>query len=176
MRTLAVIAALVAAPSAFAEAPKPTEKVKKRLGESVVGLLDGATKVEVFRVESVTDDKKPEKSLLGYRVLATGKDQDEKFAANVAAVVLNEKTYEWDSAKGCIFRPGVAFRVWKGDESVVVVICFSCDQIEVATLGKDGKVGKKAFADVDPGRAKLVRLAKAALPDDKDIQGLKEKR
>lgn len=176
MRLLSVLAILIviAAPSA-ADAPKPPERVKKLLGERAVGLLDGATKVEVFRVDS---DKPGEtdKAVAGYRVTATGKDQDAKFAARVAGVALNEKTYEWDAAKGCIFRPGVAFRVWKGEESVVFVICFSCDQMAIVTLDKGGKALTKAHAEVDPGRAALVKLAKAALPDDKEIQKLKESR
>lgn len=179
MRTLAILALLlVAAPRAHAEEPKVSAKVKKHFGENAVQILAGATKVEVFRVESKPGAKPgpDDKTVAGFRITATGKEQDAKFAAKVASVVLNEKSYIWDAAKGCIFQPGVAFRVWKGDESVIIVICFSCDQVQVLTADKDGKLGKPVWGESDPGRPGLVKLAKAALPDDKDIQKLKEQR
>jgi hypothetical protein len=172
---LMVLVALFAAPLPAADAPKPSEKVKKLFGEKALTVLDGATKVEVFRVDSDKPGEK-DKTVAGYRITAPGKDQDEKFAAKIAAAVLDEKNYEWEAAKGCIFRPGVAFRVWKGEESVAFVICFSCDQMDIATLGKDGTKVKSGFAETDPGRAALVKLAKAAFPDDKEIQKLKESR
>ncbi len=176
MRTLAILTAfVVVAPTLRADEPKASEKVKKLLGEKAVGLFAGATKVEVFRVEGGGKGEK-DKTVGGFRITATGKEQDAKFAAKVAAVVLNEKSYVWDAAKGCIFQPGVAFRVWKGDESVVVVICFSCDQVQIITADKDGKLSKPVWGETDPSRAALVKLAKAALPDDKEIQKLKEER
>ena len=176
MRVLAVLVSLAVLSPAVADAPKPSEKVKKRLGEKAATLLDGATKVEVFRVGGELGAKPKGKTIASYSIIGTGKDQDEKFAAKLAGVILDEKTYEWEAAKGCIFNPGVAFRVWKGEESVVVVICFSCDQVRVAPVDKDGKVEKGVYANVDPGRAALLKLAKAALPDDKEIRQLKETR
>lgn len=165
MYALAALAALSF--SAGADAP---EKVKKLFGEKAVAVLAGATKVEVFRVDSGKPGGK-DKTVGGYRVTATGKDRDEKFAARLAGVVLDEESYVWGAAKGCVFQPGVAFRVWKGEESVEVVICFACDQVRVSAAGKDG-----VPAESDPGRAALVKLAKEALPDDKEIQKLTESR
>jgi hypothetical protein len=154
--------------------PVVSAKIKKRFGDQTVGLLIGADKVEVFRV-STDLPQKDDKTVVGFRITATGPEQDAKFAAKLASVALNEKTYAWDTAKGCSFEPGVAFRVWKGEESVVIVICFQCDQVQITTLDKTGKAGKPVYGESDPGRAALVRLAKAALPDDKDIQALMEK-
>jgi hypothetical protein len=169
-----VVLALVS-PVSAADVPKPSEKVTKLLGEKSVGLFTGATKVEVFRIDGGKAGEK-EKTIGGYRILAAGKEQDAKFAAKLATVVLDEESYDWRGGKGCIFQPGVAFRVWKGDESVVVVICFSCDQVRFIPMDKDGKPGKPAFVDSDPSRAELVKLAKTGLPDDKEIQKLKEQR
>jgi len=154
--------------------PVVSAKVKKHLGEKTVGLLTGATKVEVFRVNTTTP-LEDDKTVAGFRITATGPEQDAKFAARLVSVALNEKTYAWNIAKGCEFSPGVAFRVWNGEESVVIAICFQCDQVQITAFDKNGKAGKPVYGESDPGRAALVRLAKAALPDDKDIQALKEK-
>jgi hypothetical protein len=175
MRTLTVLAlfALVGVTPAPA-ADRPTNP-KELLGEKVVALLKGATKVEVFRVDS----DKPgatDKAVAGYRITAVGKDRDATFAKAVWEVATSKDTYEFNAAKGCIFRPGVAFRVWKGEESVAFVICFACDQMAIVTLDKDGKAVATAHAETDPGRAALLKLAKTAFPDDKEIQKLKEKR
>ena len=175
MRTLTVLilfALVGVTPTPAADRPK---NPKELLGEKALELLKGGTKVEVFRVDS----DKPEagdKAVAGYRITAVGKDRDKEFAKAVWEVAKSDGTYDFTSAKGCIFRPGVAFRVWKGEESVVLVICFACDQMAIVTLDKDGKAVARAHAETDPGRPALLKLAKTALPDDKEIQKLKEKR
>jgi hypothetical protein len=157
-----------------AAAGDPSPKVTKFLGDSAITVLQGATRVEPFRL---SDERAGEgKPNVGkYAVTATGKEQGEAFAKRLAAVLLDERTYRFDSAKGCIFQPGVGYRIWKGDEAAVeVVICFTCDELIVhAPKAADGSV-RGAMEDFDPARPALVKLAKEAFPDDKEIQGLKE--
>jgi hypothetical protein len=97
------------------------------------------------------------------------------FAKRLASVLIDEHTYLFNSAKGCIFQPSVGFRIWKGDEAAVeVVISFKCDELIVfAPKAADGSI-RGALEDFDPARPALVKLAKGAFPDDKEMQGLKE--
>ena len=56
----------------------------------------------------------------------------------------------------------------RGEITVDVLLCFSCDELEVFIDGR--KVGHEDF---DSRRADLVRVAKRTFPDDAAIQKLK---
>src|SRR4051812_3599035 len=60
----------------------------------------------------------------GYAVTARGKDQGPDFARRLAAILLDQRTYH--NVNAMCYWPGVAFRVYKGDDCVDVVICFFC--------------------------------------------------
>jgi hypothetical protein len=160
-------------------AKPPSTRVKNFLGDKAVDVLSAADRVEVYRIQGFRPDpqKKPDdkaEKIGGYMVLAKGKEQGKEFAGRLREVLFNDKTYLFDVAKLCIFDPGVAFRMRKGEVTVEVLLCFSCDEVLVLT-SEGGKVARRSHEDVDPMRAVLVKLAKEALPDDKDIQALKEK-
>ena len=87
------------------------------------------------------------------------------------AVLRNDASYAWNIAKQCIFDPGVAYRVWRGNESVVILICFHCD--EVGIVADKTQPEEITIHSCDPGRPALLKLAKEAMPDDKEIQALK---
>lgn len=141
-------------------------------------ILTGATKVEVFRIDGGEESPGPKATkpgdvaVDGYPVLARGKDQNKKFAAKLADILSDEKTYT-DQFSKC-FWPGVAFRVWKGDDSVDVVICFKCQNFYLGPT-TDEEVMETASFSGSPNASRLVRLAKEALPDDKEIQALENK-
>ena len=94
---------------------------------------------------------------------------DEASAHTLTDVLTDDDTYLWDIAKACEFMPGVALRYGRDGMEVDVLLCFSCDELEVYRNGE--KVGHEDF---DPRRADLVRVAKRLFPDDEAIQGLKE--
>ncbi len=124
--------------------------------------------MEVYRVRV---GRKPSgyMEIGGYEILAQAKDQDKAFAGKLATILFDEKTYNFEVAKGCEFDPGVAFRVWKDKASAIVLLCFACDELEIQ---QDKHRGHEDF---DAKRGELLKLAKLALPDDKDIQALEEK-
>lgn len=95
--------------------------------------------------------------------MSTGKVQGKKFAARLAALLLDEKTYSAEG-KFCEPNPGVAFRLWKGKQHVDVTLCFECNMLQVNSVG----------GDFDHVRPALVTLAKEAFPDDAKIQKLQE--
>ena len=154
-----------------AEDTKPTDQVKKHLGEATIAVLQGATKVEAFRIEP--EPEKLDGSLIGgYPIKATGKQQNKEFAARLTTVLLDEKTLFGRQAK--CFEPGIAFRLWKDKESVEVMICFDCKNLRLDTRNADGKQVKSTTGAFGPDIQPLLKLAKEAFPDDKEIQAIKE--
>jgi hypothetical protein len=157
----------------------PSKKVKEILGDKTIAILQGATRIEIFRIDP--DSSRPGKDRIGgYVITATGKEKHKEFTAKLVEVLLADGTYFGRQAK--CFDPGLAFRLWKDNESVEVVVCFHCTTLEVSA--KDAK--GRALDDVDEKKsggfggetgsyAMLVKLAKDAFPDDKDIQALKDK-
>ena len=108
-----------------------------------------------------------------HKILATGPTQRKAFAQQLSRAFLKE--YDLDSPS-CIFAPGVAFRIWRANEAVDILICFHCDEFKI--------FGKKIYGPLPleyeatrnlPDRAALVRLAQQAFPDDYEIQSLPDK-
>ena len=155
----------------------PSDKVKAWMGgDRVVGIIAGATRVECFRVFPEKPREEMGKECGGYPIISTGKEQPKEFAGKLAEIVLDEKTYDFEKAKRCEFTPGVGFRLWKDKDWVDVVICFTCDELEISTIPPGEKERKSAHEDCDAARAALVKLAQAAFPDDDEIKKLKEKK
>ncbi len=146
-------------------------RVRDFVGERAVNVLHGADRVEVFRVAAPWKKGKEGPMLGKYPLISTGKEQGKEFGTKLAQIVLDDSTYEWNIAKACEFDPGVAYRVWSGKESILVLICFHCDEIGIIADESDVKI---RIHDFDRGRPALVRLARQVFPEDKEIQGLKE--
>ena len=144
------------------------------LPANVVSILKGATKVESFRVspEPTTDESGD--TINGYPVMATGKDQALSFAKRLSAVLLRGGVTQ--NRKKCGLRPGVAFRIWKDQEAVDVLICFECDVLWPHVVGETSEHPTWEWQDFDPVREELVNLSKEAFPDDQVIQSLSRSR
>jgi hypothetical protein len=151
-------------------ADEPGKKVADFLGADVVDILKTATKVEVFRIQY--EAKEGDNAIGGYKVIGAGKDQDKDFVAAIRTLAFDEKTYKFESAKLCEFDPGVAFKIISGEKSCVLLLCFTCKELEFQFAPKDGKA-VHAHEDFDSKQPEFLKLAKASLPNDKDIQALK---
>jgi hypothetical protein len=147
-----------------------------RLDRRTRTILAGATKVEVFRIDArglpKASQPRPEgqRRISGFRVTVQRHDQDKEFAARLLEILADEKTHT-DRFVKC-FDPGVAFRVWKGDEVVDVLLCFKCNNFYCGPP-KEFPSENGSFLG-SPRRTDLVRLVKEAFPDDMEIQLLKE--
>jgi hypothetical protein len=140
-------------------------------------ILAGATRVEVFRIDGKNDPPGPtprapgDPTVGGFAILSRGEDRGQEFAARLATILLSDTTYS-DRFASC-FWPGVAFRVHRGEECIDVIICFKCQNFYLGPPA-DRLVSETASFAGSPAGPRLVRLAKEAFPQDKDIQGLEE--
>ncbi len=154
------------------------------LGYQADGILDGATRVETFRVMSEIEVHSPEQGhsprtfsptavkVDHCYVTATGKEQGPQFAKEIAAILLDEGTYTHDTLS-CITLPGVVFRIWKGSQSLDVVLCFHCGEMYTITRAANGKETPGVYTLMaGDSRTKFARLAKQAFPSDPEIQAL----
>ena len=149
------------------------ETVAERLGGRMVEILKGATKVEVFRVSGKPAEKaEPGKSIGGYPILSTGKEQGQDFARRLSSLVQEENSLFSTQAR--CFNPGVAFRLWKDKESVEVVVCYQCWGLRLAARDAEGKEIHRTGGGFKANFGAWVKLAKEAFPDDKQIQSLGE--
>jgi hypothetical protein len=68
----------------------------------------------------------------------------------------------------------VGLRFWKGKEFAEVILCYHCNELMISAPDTAAQGVKTPYADFDPGRAALVKLAKELFPKDEVIQDLKE--
>lgn len=144
--------------------PLPLSERVPDLGHDAISVLKGAERVEVFRLDQSRFPRGESLEFPGFAVLSIGKVQGKKFAARLAAVLLDEKTYNAEG-KFCEPNPGIAFRLWQDKQHVDVTLCFECNVLRVNSVA----------GDFDLVRPALVTLAKEAFPDDPRIQQLRER-
>jgi hypothetical protein len=154
-------------------AKMPTKPVE--FDDDSKAILDGATKVEVFRIDpqngpnSSKPHQKGEKRIGGWLIAAQGADQGMEFVRRLAATLSDETNYTPNDVK--CFDPGVAFRIWRREESAEIVICFMCNNFY---FGPPTERAYENAAFANDMRHQLLVLVKEAFPGDKEIQALKE--
>lgn len=146
-----------------------------RVSPEAVSILAGGTRVETFRLDGMEGGEESLPNLgtrmCGLPVTAHGKDQGPEFAAKLKGLVSDEENYI--GPRVACFWPGVGFRVWKGHESVEVLVCFKCGNFYCGPPTKAIPHEQGTFKG-KPLYGRFVRLARESFPDDKDIQSLKE--
>jgi hypothetical protein len=153
-------------------ADPPSDKVKRFLGDKAAEVVAKATRVEIFRIRPQRTTETGDQYIAGYKITARGKKQGMKFAAKVRQALFDEKTYSGQSAR--CYEPGVAFRVWHGEEAVEVIVCFRCTNFAVLRKGAPANEERNLFG-FGPGLQPFLALAQEALPDDREIQALKSR-
>lgn len=154
----------------------PTAKVSEALGDTVLGSVTGAAKVQVFRVsDSGGLRPDPAKAIASDFVRGTaGKELDPKQLETLRSLLYDDKSFRFEQdVSKCRFAPHLSFQMQSGIGTLEALVSFSCNQV-LFVLGKPGGrwVPQGTF-DAKPARKKLIELAKAALPQDADTQNLK---
>jgi hypothetical protein len=146
--------------------------LRDNLSDSGISILKEATRVEVSRVGPERVQGPASRTLGGYPILSTGKEQNNAFAARLATILLGRGVTQ--NATKCGFEPGVAYRLWKSDQAVVVLICFKCNVLWAFVVGEPPRLPQELWEweDFDTVRGPLLDLAREAFPDDKQIQVL----
>ncbi len=158
---------------AFSFGPHPLEDVVSVLGERGIEILRNAERVEIFRIKSNTpeDWSTPGRPAIeGYEILAQT-EQGREFATKVSGALLNERN-QFGFGKACGFSPGVAFRIWKGKESAVLIVCFQCNDLRLSFYDSSGREIKRTGFDFVLNRSLLLALARRAFPSDSVLSEL----
>lgn len=159
-------------------------RLRQVVGDRGISVLRDATRVEAFRIAD-TDDldyafgrHKDVRSDLGkidgYTITSRGEEIGRGFAERLSGYLLEGKHYF--ISLDCLPDPGVAFRVWRGRESVSLIICYECDYLKVFVHDERGSNvhrGSSYFKDAFVESEVLVDLAREAFPDDEQIQALR---
>lgn len=152
---------------------KPNTIARDWLGGEITAIVEGAEKIETFRIREdfatqAQREKSRDKRIAGRLLLGQGKNLTKQQQTSLQKLVLSDSSYEWKIAKGCEPTPGVVFRIHHKDRYVDIVVCFECRMWGFVKPGG----GQEKWEDFDPVAQQLVKLAKAAFPNDKVIQGL----
>ncbi len=153
------------------------QEPQKKLGEKAVSILQGATRVETFRLVDGPYDGYVKAGTSGdeiadYPVSSHGQTVGREFAADLSHAVLDPRTFAGLNDTSCEINPGVAFRAWRGRECVEVIVCYHCQQMLVTTKDAQGHMTHTAYTEFYLNRPAFLALAKEAFPGDKEIQSL----
>src|SRR5215207_3985473 len=111
------------------------------VSRSATSILRHGDRVEVFRVSPKRADQPGPDTIGGYPILAVGKEQGPEFAARLGKVLRSWGVAR--SSKKCAVEPGVAFRVWRGDRALEVLVCFKCDDLWPHVVGEPGTLSEE---------------------------------
>ena len=158
----------------------PLQKIVDRLGPNTVRLIQGADRVEVFRLTGEAYETPPMTNgahIDEWVLKQTGKTQAPGFARELAKAILNEtNSFAGSGAviKGCIWTPGIAFRTWHGEEAATIVVCFECASLLIEYRDGDGKGHGRIAMDFDMNREAFIHLAQRAFPSDDAFKHLEK--
>ncbi len=143
-------------------------------GQQWFDLLTKAERIEAYRLESNIDTVIEAQSeddvakIASYPIISEPVTVNQAVASEIVSVLHDESTYDLDIAKPCIFEPGVAVRFTHQSDTVDVLFCFSCNELEIYVNGKS--TGQEFF---DRARLRLIAVFKQIFPNDSVIQSLK---
>jgi len=156
--------------AAFALGQRGVENVNTLFGGSDgLQVVLRSEKVEAYRVAPLHKMPKGEdlKTIGGAGMLSGPVTVDETSRRDLAEILRNPGTYDWDSAKGCKFDPGVVVRFASRSTTIDVVFCFHCEELQI---WRDGaRVGGEDFDAASPS---LAAIMKRIFPEDAEIQKL----
>ena len=147
------------------------------LDGQAIAILKGATHVDTLRI--ATPEKRGRElrphdpHLARFFVLGQGQHLGQTQANAITSNLLEPENYP-PYGKACISDPGVAFRFWRGKESVLIAVCFECGIVEAITLDARSHVMRTGYSEFSAGL--LVPEAKQGFPNDPIVHSLRAAR
>jgi len=108
-------------------------------------------------------------NLESYAIIKKGKLLSADQVKRLQAVIFNEKTYDFNLAKKCMFVPYVGFIFEKAGKQAHALFCFSCNEV---SFGREVKASN--LEDFDAARREMLSLAREVFPGDRNLSALKE--
>lgn len=157
---------------AYARVEAAEDRVAKMFGgRDGLKALTAPDKVEAYRLRPLPQEMQGRRTpLTKFPILSGPVAVPKESTDKIARTLLSDESYEWESAKGCLPYYGVRLSFTRSDDQVDVLLCFQCD---VLLVYRNGKI--TGGEDFDAIRHVLVRTVKPLFPDDKVVQGLKER-
>lgn len=148
------------------------------LDVATTAILNGADRVETFRLQGGDEDEDASGTLAVYAspryvedhlVIGNGRQQGRAFAGALRAALV-QGTSAPDFMQ--CFMPGVGFRAWKGKAHTDISVCFTCQGIEIVTKDAKQKVLHQSLTELGASRPALLALSRQAFPQDKQLAAL----
>ncbi len=124
--------------------------VAEFLGSDVIEIISGPDSIESFRVNLQRTNQG--ESLAGFPILERGKALSRAQIERLKTVLLDERTYRFGVVKKCLFLPEYGFKIRKGNSEVILLLCFSCEELKIV-IG-----GVERLEDFDNATPQLRRL------------------
>lgn len=137
----------------------------KLFGAARLAVLDTPDRVETFRIKGVRASSVTSRTLAGYPILKQGPDLNANQVAAMHRLIFDPQNHP-PIVSSCLFDPGVAFRYSKGKSTVLILLCFKCQ--DWLFVGQGENIGQ-TFSEIAED---LARIAKAVFPKDPAIQAL----
>lgn len=168
-RALARATVLAAAVAAAACSGKDWRVQQLYGGPVSMEILAAPDTVEAFRIDPRLPAPDPAAPRIGdFNIRSGPVAVGAAEAAELTAILRDPETYDWWTAKGCEFRPGVGLRIVRNSSRVEIALCFECDELMIFRHGR-----RVNMEDFDSARPRLVALAKSLFPGDAEIQALR---
>ena len=137
----------------------------KLFGVARLAVLDAPDRVETFRVKGVQAPSGTSRTLVGYPILKQGPDLNVNQVAAMHRLIFDPQNHP-PIVSSCIFEPGIVLRYSKGKSTVLILLCFKCQDWLFVGQGEDIV---QTFSHL---AGDLGRIAKALFPKDPAIQAL----
>ncbi len=148
------------------------------LPSEAVATLQKPTHVEAYCMGTIEDHPGFGGKMEGYAVIRTGHASDE-LAGQIAAAVQDAATYR-DEAGPPEFVPTVGYRFYRhltgghGQATMDVLVGFDSDQILMVVRDGTLRENFRRMIIAEPGRARLLELARQAFPFEDMVQTVPE--
>ena len=171
---LAVVVLIVTLLAIVAQRDEVDSRVANMFGgEQNMAILQHPDRVEILRIGSIqtADDPFRQGPPSEYPIITGPRTLSASMIGALTHDLIQPDTYVWDAVKTCLPTPGIRIDYIRGDDRLQLLICLKCDIMQV--FRNDVRVGEEDF---DAIHSEMVRIAKAAFPDDPIIQKVPEDR